>query len=224
MRTLKIVIVVSLIAWGYSQSFAKSEIENLKSRDGSQAIKLQTQNSLIIAQRGMHHGMGQGHMREGCGPGGMNHGQGGMGCGGHGRGHHGGMEQGENYGTEGEIIGQCPQPRTTEKAPGHFLSMTNPLDNDSNAIEKGRLLFMLDAQPSCTACHGPNGDGNGMMGGMLTPSPRNFTCKETMDNIPDGQLFWIIQNGSTGTGMPAFNNLNDEEIWQLILFLRTFNK
>jgi mono/diheme cytochrome c family protein len=85
----------------------------------------------------------------------------------------------------------------------------------------GRLLFELDAQPSCTACHG-SGDGLGMMSAGLTPPPRNFTCKETMETIPDGQLFWIIRNGSEGTGMPAFSDLSDEQIWRLILFVRSF--
>ncbi len=42
-----------------------------------------------------------------------------------------------------------------------------------------------------------------------------------MESIPDGQLFWIIRNGSAGTGMPAFSDLGDEQIWQLVHFLRT---
>jgi mono/diheme cytochrome c family protein len=224
MRILKIIFVASLIAWGFTESFAKPGIENPKVWDETQSIKPEMQNRIIIAQGGMHHGMGQGHMRGGCGPGGMGHGQGGMGCGGHGRGHHGGMGSGENYGAEGEASAQCPQPRSTAKAPESFLSMTNPLDTNPDNIEKGRLLFILDAQPSCTACHGPNGDGNGMMGGMLTPSPRNFTCKETMEKIPDGQLFWIIKNGSPGTGMMAFKQLKDNQIWQLIHYIRGLAK
>ena len=41
------------------------------------------------------------------------------------------------------------------------------------------------------------------------------------DSVPDGQLFWIIKNGSPGTGMPSFkNHLNDTQVWQLIHYVR----
>jgi hypothetical protein len=42
-------------------------------------------------------------------------------------------------------------------------------------------------------------------------------------DIPDGQLFWIIQNGSKGTGMMGFKTLKGEQIWQLVLYLRKFS-
>jgi len=45
-----------------------------------------------------------------------------------------------------------------------------------------------------------------------------------MDSLPDGQLFWIIQNGSPGTAMPAFKGLADEQIWQLIHYIRHFSE
>ena len=32
---------------------------------------------------------------------------------------------------------------------------------------------------------------------------------------------WIIKNGSPGTAMPPFDYLNDEEIWQLVIYLRS---
>ena len=66
--------------------------------------------------------------------------------------------------------------------------------------------------------------GLGMMSGGLNPPPRNFMCKETMQNIPDGQLFWIIKNGSPGTGMPAFSDLTDEQVWQLVILIRNLNE
>ena len=94
----------------------------------------------------------------------------------------------------------------------------------ADIIESGRLLFQLDAQPTCTMCHGRNGDGTGMMGGSMVPPPRNFTCGETMNAIPDGQIFWIIKNGSPGTGMPAFSGLKDEQVWQLVHYLRSLVK
>ncbi|MGH8768890.1 MAG: c-type cytochrome [Burkholderiales bacterium] len=33
-------------------------------------------------------------------------------------------------------------------------------------------------------------------------------------------MFWIIHNGSPGTSMPSFNALRDEQVWQVVLYLR----
>jgi len=59
------------------------------------------------------------------------------------------------------------------------------------------------------------------MSAALQPPPRDFTCGETMRDLPDGQLFWIIKNGSPGTGMPAFAGMSDEQAWQIIQRIRT---
>lgn len=152
----------------------------------------------------------------------------GMDCDQRGKRHQGGMKHGMRHhgmgrgpGLDGEA--QCPQPRSTAKAPESLYSENNPLENTLDNIEKGRLLFELDAQPTCTLCHG-SGNGLGMMSGGLNPPPRNFTCKETMESVPDGQLFWIIKNGSEGTGMPSFSDLSDDQIWQLVHYIRQLSQ
>ncbi len=119
----------------------------------------------------------------------------------------------------------CPQPRQTPTAPADFLKMKNPLEATPQNILAGKTLFQVDAKPSaCRICHGISGDGLGIMFHRVKTKPRNFTCVFTMDDLPDGQLFWVIKNGSPGTGMPSFNYLEDEQVWQLILYLRSFSK
>jgi mono/diheme cytochrome c family protein len=76
---------------------------------------------------------------------------------------------------------------------------------------------------ACVECHGENGDGLGKIAKGMTPRPRNFACQEMIKDTPDGQLFWIIQYGSKGTGMMGFKTLKDEQIWQLVLYLRKFS-
>jgi mono/diheme cytochrome c family protein len=84
---------------------------------------------------------------------------------------------------------------------------------------------METAKPlACMNCHGAKGNGAGALGAGLIPPPRNFTCGTTMKDIPDGQLFWIVKNGSPGTGMMPFSGLSDDEVWQLIHYLRTLAK
>jgi len=121
--------------------------------------------------------------------------------------------------------GVCPQPRKTKRAPGKFRKMQNPLPNNATNVKDGETLFQQTAKPlACMNCHGVQGDGQGPMGAALDPRPRNFTCGETMKDISDGQLFWIIKNGSIGTGMMAFSGMPDNQIWQLIHYIRTLAK
>lgn len=121
--------------------------------------------------------------------------------------------------------GICPQPRQTPTAPAEYLEKKNPLEPTRENILAGKTLFHFDAQPhACRLCHGLTGNGLGILFKQVQPKPRNFTCFQTMKSLPDGQLFWVIQNGSPGSVMPAFDNLDDDQIWQLILYIRNFSK
>ena len=125
----------------------------------------------------------------------------------------------------GRLEGACMQPRKTVKAPDEFLARTNPLSASAGAIQAGKTLYLKTAQPVvCAMCHGEKGDGKGVMGAALVPPPRNFTCGSMMKDIPDGQLFWIIKNGSPETGMMSFVGLPDEQVWELIQYIRSLAK
>jgi hypothetical protein len=124
-----------------------------------------------------------------------------------------------------EFLPLCPQPRNTINAPDKIRRLKNPLRPSPENIFAGQTLFHFDAKPGpCRICHGISGNGLGILFRELRPTPRNFTCNQTMNNLPDGQLFWIIKNGSAGTAMPAFKNLDDEQVWQLIHYIRHFSK
>ena len=121
--------------------------------------------------------------------------------------------------------GICPQIRTTAQAPNTISKQRNPLKKSPDLLYAGESLFQIEAQPTaCKICHGVMGNGLGIMAQGLNPPPRNFTCRETMKTISDGQLFWIIRNGSPGTGMPAFKNLKDREIWLIVHYLRKLSE
>ena len=124
-----------------------------------------------------------------------------------------------------EMSGDCPQKRSTITAPSDYISKVNPLRNEPRHIKKGKVLANMKAKPlACKHCHGISGNGQGSMSQSMNPKPRNFTCTETMNKIPDGQLFWIIKKGSKGTAMPAYSYLSDKKIWQLIHYIRSLSK
>lgn len=114
----------------------------------------------------------------------------------------------------------CPQPRFTGQAPAELYARINPLEPSRGNRNAGRKLYHRLSNPACSVCHGEKGEGNGQLAEQFDPRPRNFACAATIDGIPDGQLHWIIQNGSPGTAMPPFGYLSDEEIWQLVIYLR----
>lgn len=120
---------------------------------------------------------------------------------------------------------ECPQSRNTLTAPEEFLSMKNLLPANTANINAGEVLYQGKATPiACKTCHGTKGNGKSEPGFESTPSARNFTCAKTMGTIPDGQLFWVIKKGSQGTAMFSFAHLSDNEIWQLIHYIRQFVK
>ncbi|MGV7221009.1 MAG: c-type cytochrome [Nitrospinales bacterium] len=122
-------------------------------------------------------------------------------------------------------VAECPQNRKTLSAPEEFLKMKNPVQPTDENIDAGAKLFLGSIAPiPCTICHGVAGNGLGDPDFESTPSPRNFTCKETMENIPDGQLFWVIKSGVPRTAMPSFTELSDDQIWHLILYIRHLGK
>jgi cytochrome c len=125
----------------------------------------------------------------------------------------------------GLVFAECPQKRKTPTAPEKFLKMKNPLPLNDATLKAGETLFQLQGKPiACKACHGEKGNGKAESGFESTPPPRNFTCAKTMNALPDGQLFWIIRNGSPKTSMFAFPSLSDEQVWQLIHYIRQFSK
>ncbi len=106
-------------------------------------------------------------------------------------------------------------------------AVTNPLPITAELLEKGKTLF--DGKAFCRACHGADGKGLGMDLDYSTfkgPLPRNFTDKMWQQARTDGELFWILKNGSPGTDMASFIPLvlTEEEAWQVLLYVRSFGR
>ena len=122
-------------------------------------------------------------------------------------------------------LGECPQPRFTGKAPDEYFGKKNPLGGAVSDLVAAERLYMGETDnANCAICHGKKGDGKGVLASQYDPPPRNFSCAKTVDGVPDGQLFWIIRNGSPGTSMPPHQKLADAQIWQLVSYLRKLAK
>ena len=74
----------------------------------------------------------------------------------------------------------------------------------------------------CAVCHGNDGSGDTQMGRRTYPPAPNMRLASTQQ-MTDGELFYIIQNGIRLTAMPAWGDGSDhdaEESWKLVHFIR----
>src|SRR6059058_3369380 len=109
--------------------------------------------------------------------------------------------------------------------PGNARLMENPV-LDSPEIQREARLHFAD---HCAICHGNDGSGDTPIGNGLYPKPPDLRRSATQD-LSDGELFWIIENGVRFTGMPAFsseadhmaggNHSNGQDSWKLVHFIR----
>ena len=85
-------------------------------------------------------------------------------------------------------------------------------------LSSGKELYQsLD----CISCHGEQGRGDGILAPGLEPPPGNFFDAELMDNFSPFQAFGSISLGVPGTGMRAYDNLTEEEIWDLAFYVKS---
>lgn len=96
----------------------------------------------------------------------------------------------------------------------------NPIEADAISLERGRLLFSV----TCAQCHGPLGDGAGVIAGSLMFAPRDLTLPLVQD-LPDGSIFLTVSNGIQANGvvhMPALNeNLSVRDRWDVVNYVKS---
>jgi mono/diheme cytochrome c family protein len=97
-------------------------------------------------------------------------------------------------------------------------SLQNPVEYSGEIIAEGRAHFA----DHCATCHANDGSGDTAMGRGMWPKPPDMRLAQTQ-NLSDGELFWIIENGIRFTGMPGWGTgASDGELasWHLVHFIR----
>jgi mono/diheme cytochrome c family protein len=123
-------------------------------------------------------------------------------------------------GSDAEVL----RPRVPADVMEEARRWTNPLEPTDENVEKGKAIFLSKA--FCATCHGRDGRGLGDIQGLRGKLPRNFTDQTWQATRTDGELFWILKNGSPGTDMAPFIPLvlTEEEAWQVLLYVRSLGK
>jgi mono/diheme cytochrome c family protein len=94
-------------------------------------------------------------------------------------------------------------------------------ENPLAATVKNILAGQINFGSYCMVCHGLDGQNTGVPFADKMEPPVPPLNSPSVQSYTDGQLHWIIQNGISPSGMPASKDIfHDEEIWQLVLYIR----
>jgi len=118
--------------------------------------------------------------------------------------------------TPGEFETTLARRARTLAIPRSARDMRNPVPLTPQVLAEGREHFA----DHCAICHGNDGSGDTEVGRGLYPRPPDMRQPATQ-SLPDGELFYIIENGVRLTGMPAWaSHEGTDENWHLVHFIR----
>lgn len=93
----------------------------------------------------------------------------------------------------------------------------NPIPATPENVRAGQANF----GNYCMVCHGLDGQNTGVPFATRMSPPVPQLNSAAVQAYTDGQLKWIIDNGIFPSGMPASKGtLNEQEIWQIVDYLR----
>jgi mono/diheme cytochrome c family protein len=103
--------------------------------------------------------------------------------------------------------------------PDKSAATKNPVASDAASLKNGKELWARN----CQSCHGKAGQGDGPKAAQLKTEPGNFSTAETQKQT-DGSLFYKMSEGRED--MPAFKKKipDQEDLWSLANYIRTFKK
>jgi mono/diheme cytochrome c family protein len=106
--------------------------------------------------------------------------------------------------------------------PAGAKERSNPVPDSPEVLAEARAHWA----DHCAACHSNNGSGDAQMGKHMYPPAPDMRQANTQ-NLTDGELLYVIQNGIRFTGMPAWGGGSDhatEDSWKLVRFIRHLPK
>src|SRR5262245_32473767 len=106
--------------------------------------------------------------------------------------------------------------------PSSARQAANPVTMTPEVLEDGLSHFA----DHCASCHGNDGGADTVMARGLYPKVPDMRLAATQE-LSDGELFYIIENGVRLTGMPAWSTGAPEGVeasWKLVHFIRHLPK
>jgi mono/diheme cytochrome c family protein len=96
-------------------------------------------------------------------------------------------------------------------------SLANPVSDSPEVLADARAHWA----DHCAICHANDGSGDTIMGKRMYPPAPDMRQPRTQQ-MSDGELFYIIENGVRLTGMPAWGGSghDEQDSWKLVRFIR----
>ena len=102
--------------------------------------------------------------------------------------------------------------------PADAKQRRNPIPDSSEVLAEARAHWA----DHCAGCHANDGSGDTQIGKRTYPPSPDMRLAETQE-LTDGELFYIIQNGVRLTAMPAWasnSEHGEHDSWKLVRFIR----
>lgn len=101
-----------------------------------------------------------------------------------------------------------PATEADQKSPYH--------PDDALALQQGRDIFLS----RCATCHGVDGRGTTPVGTSVNPRVPDLHASATQE-LSDGEIHYIVENGVALTGMPALRSNSKNDAWALVSYVRS---
>jgi len=98
------------------------------------------------------------------------------------------------------------------KVPAKDHERSNPYQGQPDAIAAGRRIFV----EHCLHCHGENAEG--------TKKRPPLRSQRVQQQATEGDLHWLLFNGNMKKGMPSWAKLPDQQLWQVIAYVKALHE
>ena len=95
-----------------------------------------------------------------------------------------------------------------QNVPDADRQRVNPFAGQKEAVAAGNRIFV----DHCAKCHGDDGTGR-----KKKPSLRT----DRVQKATDGEIFWLLKNGSLKHGMPSWSSMPEPMRWQVVTFVKS---
>ena len=96
-----------------------------------------------------------------------------------------------------------------KNVPASDHEKVSPYRGQEDAIAAGRRIFL----DRCSHCHGEDAEG--------TKKRPPLKSERVQYQASEGDLHWLLENGNMRKGMPSWSKLPDQQLWQVISYLKS---
>lgn len=98
------------------------------------------------------------------------------------------------------------------RVPAKDHERSNPYQGQPDAVAAGRRIY----EEHCLHCHGESAEG--------TKKRPPLRSQRVQQQATPGDLHWLLFNGNMKKGMPSWAKLPDQQLWQVIAYVRTLHE